>query len=68
MGAKKKSPRYNVLSFRVSDEELRLIESETSGSRQDFLHAVVMETVQIRREARQTRREERHLKWLQNAA
>lgn len=38
MGKTKEHPRYNVLSFRVSDAELEELESAMiGGSRQDFL-------------------------------
>ena len=43
MGGMKQHPRYNVLSFRVSDEELAVIESVmTGGSRNDFLRDAVL--------------------------
>lgn len=43
MGRMKQNPRYNVLSFRVSDEELAVIESVMiGGSRNDFLRDAVL--------------------------
>lgn len=46
MGAMKENPRYNVLSFRASDEELQVIEAAINGgSRQQFLLAAALEKV-----------------------
>lgn len=43
MGKMKQHPRYNVLSFRVSDDELAEIESVMiGGSRNDFLRDAVL--------------------------
>lgn len=43
MGKMKQHPRYNVLSFRVSDNELAEIESVMiGGSRNDFLRDAVL--------------------------
>lgn len=43
MGKMKENPRYNVLSFRVSDEELAEIESVMiGGNRNDFLRDSVL--------------------------
>ncbi len=46
MGAMKENPRYNVLSFRASDEELKVIEAAINGgSKQNFLLAAALEKV-----------------------
>lgn len=46
MGRMKQHPKYNVLSFRASDEELKIIKAAiNSGSRQDFLLAAALEKV-----------------------
>ncbi|MFZ2949537.1 MAG: hypothetical protein WA003_08630 [Desulfuromonadaceae bacterium] len=46
MGAMKQNPKYNVLSFRVSDEELKVIEAAINGgSKQNFLLAAALEKV-----------------------
>jgi hypothetical protein len=44
MGKKKENPRYNILSIRVSDYELREISEQISGTtRQDFILQAVLE-------------------------
>lgn len=46
MGRMKQNPRYNVISFRVSDEELQVIEAAINGgSRQSFLLAAALEKI-----------------------
>lgn len=46
MGAMKENPRYNVLSFRASDEERAVIEAAINGgSKQTFLLAAALEKV-----------------------
>jgi uncharacterized protein (DUF1778 family) len=46
MGRMKQHPRYHVLSLRVSDEELKVIEAAIDGgSRQNFLLAAALEKV-----------------------
>jgi len=46
MGAKTENPRYNVLSFRASDEERQVIEAAINGGKkQDFLLAAALEKV-----------------------
>lgn len=43
MGRMKQYPRYNVLSFRVSDDEMAEIEDAmVGGSRNDFLREAVL--------------------------
>ena len=45
MGKMKESPRYNVLSFRCDDYELREILERVDGSRQEYILQAVMEKV-----------------------
>lgn len=51
MGKMKENPRYNVLSLRVSDYELRELKEVQRGSRQDYLLQAVMEKVARDRQA-----------------
>jgi len=46
MGKMKLNPRYNVLSFRASDEELAVIDAAINGgSRQRFLLEAALEKI-----------------------
>lgn len=46
MGRMKQNPKYNVLSFRASDAEKKVIEAAINGgSRQGFLLAAALEKV-----------------------
>lgn len=49
MGKMKEHPRYNILSCRVSDEELKRVEAALQGdTMQSLLHAALMFVLQIR--------------------
>lgn len=52
MGKLKEHPRYNVLSFRVTDQELTLIQMAAAGNMSGFLHTAVTEKVDNDRQAR----------------
>lgn len=44
MGKWKEEPKYNVISFRVSDREAVLIEQALAGrSKQQFIHEAITE-------------------------
>lgn len=46
MPLKKENPKYNVLSFRATNEELKLITAAINGgSHQDFLLAATLEKI-----------------------
>lgn len=46
MGRMKEHPRYNVLSFRVSDEEFKLFnEFKRSRDRQSVLHQMLVDKI-----------------------
>lgn len=46
MGKMKLNPRYNVLSFRASDEEQKVIDAAINGgSRQQFLLEAALEKI-----------------------
>lgn len=51
MGKMKEHPRYNVLSLRVSDYELREVTEHIKGSRQDYLLQALMEKITRDRQA-----------------
>lgn len=51
MGKMKEHPRYNVLSLRVSDYELREVQEHIKGSRQDYLLQALMEKITRDRQA-----------------
>lgn len=63
MGRMKENPRYNVISLRVSDEELESIEKLSGNNpRSEFLLAAVVEKIQREEEARFRSQVERKLK------
>lgn len=52
MGRMKEHPKYNILSFRVSDADLAEIEDAMiGGSRQDFLRDAALEKARTDKQA-----------------